>query len=231
MGRATQFLGTLAYLWPGVSSRLHCQPTAFRSNGFQSEPPLVATAVGKGIIFMGKRLGDSVRTLPLKVPEYHLVSLRLSLKGNKGVLEKQSASLQKKSPQFYESWCCYIVLQPSGPLPTAQGEQSKRPQERGHYLDPRPDYTLLHPHILGKKVEQHESSWRKGECSAWPPWHVLNPSSDNPMRFFQKKETWSMSYGERVKRSRDRSGCSLWGHGRPQGSPWNLRGEERRSKR
>lgn len=96
-----QFLGPLAYLWPGVSSRLPCQPTALRplsKNGFWSELLLVTTAVDKGVIFMGKRLGDGVRTLPLKGPEYHLVSLRLSLKGNKSVLEKHHAGLQKKSP-------------------------------------------------------------------------------------------------------------------------------------
>ena len=36
--------------------------------------------------------------MSLKVSEEHLISLKLSLKGNKGVSEKQGAGLQKKSP-------------------------------------------------------------------------------------------------------------------------------------
>lgn len=50
--------------------------------------------------------------MSLKVPEQHLVSLGLSLKGKQGVPEKQCAGLQEKSP--LRAGAVVYIAQPPG---------------------------------------------------------------------------------------------------------------------
>lgn len=59
---------------------------------------------GKGALLQGV----SRRLRTAAIGEQQLISLRLSFKGNKGVLEKQGAGLQEKRPQFPEGWYYYI---------------------------------------------------------------------------------------------------------------------------
>lgn len=81
---------------------LPCQaePTAFGPGFAQARVRVwqVAPMVGKESVFIGRR--QETGQLSVKC----LVSLRLSLKGNKGVLEKQGAGLQEKKTSVPRGW-------------------------------------------------------------------------------------------------------------------------------
>lgn len=90
-----------------------------------------------------------------------MLSLRLFLKGNKGVLEKQGAGLQEKDR---------LVLLYTFRFPSYHPRKSRTrhlPQERrGHYLDPQAwlytaAHSPLHPHILGKGGSSKELGGRQ----------------------------------------------------------------------
>lgn len=67
-------------------------------------------------------VGRRLRTAA--IGEQQLISLRLSFKGNKGVLEKQGAGLQEKRPQFPEGWY-YCIHSSAFKLPLLPPEEEK----------------------------------------------------------------------------------------------------------
>lgn len=111
------------------------------------------------------------------IGEQQLISLRLSFKGNKGVLEKQGAGLQEKRPPFPEGWY-YCIHSSAFKLPSYHPRKRREkhwPQERTHCLDPRPGWTLL---PLATVPTPPPVSWgKRGRAkelmgSEHSPWHA-----------------------------------------------------------
>lgn len=145
---------------------LPCQaePTAFGPGFAQARVRVwqVAPMVGKESVFIGRR--QETGQLSVKC----LVSLRLSLKGNKGVLEKQGAGLQEKRPQFPEAGTMVSISQPSGSPPTTQGREGQKTRaSEERCLDPRAWLYTAAPSSLGAPPYLGERRWEQQRSSWW----------------------------------------------------------------
>lgn len=101
---------------------------------------IVATMGGKGALLQG--VGRRLRTAA--IGEQQLISLRLSFKGNKGVLEKQGAGLGEKRPQFPEGWY-YCIHSSAFKLPLLPPKE-----EKGKTLASGEERIALTPGLAGQ---------------------------------------------------------------------------------
>lgn len=102
------------------------------------------------------------------IEEEHLVSLKLSLKGNKGVLEKQGAGLQEKRPQFLRAGA--IAFRLPSYHPRKRREKHWPQERRGVTLTPGLAVHYCTLIFWGKKVGAAEEL--RGAGSDRSPWHA-----------------------------------------------------------
>lgn len=107
------------------------------------------------------------------IEEEHLVSLKLSLEGNKGVLEKQGAGLQEKIPQFPEGPC--YLHSSAFRLPSYHPRKRREkhwPQERKG-ITLTPDLAVQYCTLIswGEKSGNSRRAPR-GAGSEHLPWHA-----------------------------------------------------------